>query len=273
MRFRLIPYDKESRTEPDCLAILDRLHEQGHLAAFARKSLHELGMNPERVARFVAGVEADAWIVSGASREVFEWFARQDCPTIGLFGRFSDVPIAGVGVRKSPVLVGLVRRLASLGHRRIVLVSHRERIVPSVALLERNFLAAMAECGIPTSSFNLPEWEPSNVGLRQCIDGLFELTPPTALIVDEPKHFIAIQNHLASKGLQVGRDVSMVCCDADPSFTWCHPTVTHIRWDVGKVVNHVVRWSNQVALGKHSLRQKLYDAVLVEGESIGPAPK
>ncbi|MCH7224987.1 substrate-binding domain-containing protein [Haloferula sp. A504] len=273
MRFRLIPYDKENRAEPDCLAILDGLHKQGHLASFARKSLHELGMNPERVARFVAGVEADAWIVSGASREVFEWFARQDCPAIGLFGRFSDVPIAGVGVRKSPLLASLVRRLASLGHHRIVMLSHRERIVPNVALGERNFLAAMAGCGIPTSPFNLPEWEPSNAGLRRCIEGLFRHTPPTALIVAEPRHFIAIQNQLTTRGIRVGQDVSMICCDPDPSFRWCHPTVTHMQWETKKVVNHVVRWSNQVALGKKPVRQKLYDAFLVEGESIGPAPR
>jgi hypothetical protein len=46
-----------------------------------------------------------------------------------------------------------------------------------------------------------------------------------------------------------------------------------MKWDLQKVVKHVVRWANSVAIGKDDHRQKLYDAELVEGGTIGPAPK
>jgi hypothetical protein len=37
-------------------------------------------MNVGRVARLVAGTEADAWIVSAGSHDVLEWFAAQAVP-------------------------------------------------------------------------------------------------------------------------------------------------------------------------------------------------
>jgi len=272
LRVRLLPYDQESRVAPDSLSVIDALNQQGYTAGFARKSLHDLGMNPRRVAHFVQHTQADAWIVSGASEEIFEWFSKQSVPAIGLFGRFTGKPIAGVGVRKSPIMEDLVRRLVKLGHRRIVLISHRERVAPEPALYERNFLRVLNECGIATGPYHLPEWEPDPAGLRRCLDSLFRHTPPTAMIVDEPQHLIAVQNHLRARGIRVPEEVSLICNDSDPSFAWCEPGITHMKWSHEKLVNYVVRWVNQVALGKPHQRQKLYDAELVEGGTMAPFP-
>lgn len=273
LRVRLLHYDQESRVAPDYLSVIDALHQQGYTAGFARKSLRDLGMKPERIANFVQRTEADAWIVSGASGEVFEWFANQEIPAIALFGRFLGQSIAGVGVRKSPIMEYLVRTLVSLGHRRIVLISHRERVVPEPALFERNFLRVLTDCGITTGPYNLPEWEPDQAGLRNCLGNLFRHTPPTAMIVDEPQHFIAVQNYLRARGIRVPEDVSLICNDSDPSFAWCEPSITHMKWSHEKLVNYVVRWVNQVAISKPHQRQKLYDAELVEGETIAAARK
>jgi DNA-binding LacI/PurR family transcriptional regulator len=272
LRIRVMPYDKESRIAPDYLGIIDGLHQQGFSAGFSRKGIHELGMDKGRVARFVKKNQADAWVVSGASQEIFQWFAEQEVPAIALFGRFTNVSIAGVGVRKSPIMEKLVRRLAALGHRRIVSLVHRERIVPKLALYEQNFQKVMTDCGITTGSFNLPEWEPSRAGLFDCLDTLFKHTPPTALILDEPRHFIAAQNYLITRGIRVPHDVSLICGDSDPSFSWSSPQIIHMKWEPEKLINHVVRWTNQVAVGKVSRRQKFYDAELVEGGTIAPPP-
>jgi DNA-binding LacI/PurR family transcriptional regulator len=272
LRIRLLPYDRETRYSPDHLAVLDELNRAGFEARLTRKSLRELGMNPARVARYVNGVEADAWIVSAGSSEVLAWFASQPTPALALFGAFSKVDIAGVGVRKSPMMVQLVRELAGLGHRRIVNLSHRERVVPEPALYQREFLSAMEACGLPTGPFNLPEWEPSREGLIECIDSLFTLTPPTAILIDEAQHFIAVQQHLASRGILAPRDVSLISGDPDPSFGWLRQPVTHMRWDLGKVVSRVTRWSRKVATGTKDRGHRYFHAELSAGGTIGPVP-
>lgn len=272
MRIRILLYDRESRYAPHHIALLDELHQAGFEARFTRQSLHELGMAPSRVAKLVGNTEADAWVVSGATPEVLDWFAEQAVPAMALFGRFSDMPIAGTGVRKSPIMSDLVCRLVALGHQRICMLSHRERLLPKPALYELNFLKALADCGITTSHFHLPIWDPSSKGLHQCLDRLFTHTPPTALIIEEPQHLIAVRQYLSSKGIHSPQHISLICSDSDPSFTWCDPPVTHMNWNLKKLVNHVVRWANQLANGKESWRQQLLNAELVEGGTIGPPP-
>jgi DNA-binding LacI/PurR family transcriptional regulator len=192
---------------------------------------------------------------------------------MALFGSFWDVLIAGTGVRKSPIMSDLVHRLVALGHQRICMLSHRERLLPDLALYELNFLKALADCGIATSSFHLPVWEPSREGLHQCVDTLFQHTPPTALIIEEAQHLIAVRHYLSSKGIHSPQHISLICSDSDPSFTWCEPPVTHMSWNLQKLVNHVVRWANHLANGKAGRGQRLLNAELVEGGTIGPPPR
>ncbi len=68
-------------------------------------------------------------------------------------------------------------------------------------------------------------------------------------------------------------DVSLVCTDPDPGFAWCLPSVAHIRWDYRPVVRRVVRWVNNVALGKDDRRQSRTKAEFVEGGMVGRVKK
>lgn len=116
-----------------------------------------LGVDAGRVKRFAEKTPADAWVVLAGSREVLEWFARQDVPALAMFGRFSDLPIAATGPRMIPALKIAVQRLVALGHRRIVVMVHSERRMPSPALFEQAFLDELKGLGIKTNlSYNLP---------------------------------------------------------------------------------------------------------------------
>lgn len=272
VRIRLLHYDQEDRFHPCNLAILAHLHESGFEAKFTRKSLHEdLGMNLSRVEKFVSNHDADVWIISGGSQEILTWFAERNKPAIAVFGSFYEVPIAGIGVRKSQCLVSLINDLTELNHQRIVLLSHRQRLTPKPAVFERIFLKTMASYGIQTGTYNLPIWEPSNSGLQRCLDELFQHTPPTALIVDEAKHLIATYSYLCRNRIRVPEDLSLICADPDPSFTWCTPQISHMQWSKINLVNRVVRWTVQVANGRVDKKQILINAKLVKGSSIGPA--
>ena len=67
------------------------------------------------------------------------------------------------------------------------------------------------------------------------------------------------------------KDVSLICTDGDPHFTWCRPSVAHIHWDYRPVVRRVVRWADNVSQGKEDRRQSLTKAEFVEGGMVGPA--
>jgi DNA-binding LacI/PurR family transcriptional regulator len=269
LRVAILPSVAEDRRLDYIVELRHELVEAGHVAFFPEKSLHELGMDVKRIARMVRKNEADAWVVVSASREVLEWFVGLGVPTFALFGRRRHLTLAGAGPDKVRAYREVVRHLAALGHRRIVLLALAARRLPEPGLPERAFLEELAAHDIPTGPFNLPDWEESPVGLQRLLDSLFKTTPPTALLIDEAHLFHAVKHHLSGQGIRIPGDVSLVCTDPDRSFGWCRPSIAHIRWDSGPVVRRIVRWAGNVARGRKDLRQTLTPAELVAGGTVG----
>lgn len=273
LRVAILQYEAADRLLPYILDLEHRLQTSGHLPAFAPKTLLDLGRDLKRVASLVGQQEADAWVVIGGSREILDWFSRQPVPAFALFGRRRGLPIAGGGPDKVPPTRQLVQRLVQLGHRRIVRLAREERRKPQPGALESAFLDELANQGITTGPYHLPDWEETPEGFKRCLDGLFRVTPPTALILDEALFLIVAQQHLARRGIVAPDRVSLICSDPDPSFEWFLPRVAHIRWDAGPVVRRIVRWVGNLAQGKADLRQSDTNAEFVEGGTIGPAAK
>jgi DNA-binding LacI/PurR family transcriptional regulator len=270
-RVTLLPYERAD-VEIDYVAETQRrLRAEGHTVEVAEKSLVELGMRTGRIARMVRHTATDAWVVFSAPREVLEWFVNRSVPTFAFFGRFRELPIAAAGLDKIPAFRAAIRRLAELGHRRIVLLQPKHNRVPTHAALVRESLEEMEANGIKTGSYNVPDWEQSPAGLRKCLDSLLTVSPPTAIIFDRPNELIGAQIHLAHKNILAPRDISLIC-DDDPAFEWCQPSISCIQWEIHSWVNRIVRWVGNVAKGREDSRQTFNKAKFVEKESIGPVP-
>lgn len=263
------PDDSKSYYNVD---VQHRLMEAGHSARFASKSLVELGMNTERIARFVARSPADAWLVFSGSREVLLWFSQQNMPTFALAGRRRGIEIASTGPDKVPALRAAVRRLVELGHKRIVMLAREVRRKPEPGAFEKVFLNELDASGIQHGPYNLPDWKEGAEGLQGLLASLFLHTPPTALVIEEAHTFLAAQHYLAQRGILAPRDVSLICDDPDPAFAWYRPTVAHIGWDGSQWSRRIVRWADNIASGKDDKGRSFTKAAFVEGGTIGPVP-
>lgn len=273
LRVAILGYEPPGQLPPQwALAMRQQLLDQGHSPFFVGKSLSELGMDLRRVARLVKRTPADAWVVAAASREVLEWFAQQETPAFALSGGRGGLPIAGTGPDKAPPYAEATRRLVALGHRRISFLCYRPVRLPQPVKSVQAFLDELEAAGIATGEFNLPDWEENREGFGRVLDSLFGLTPATALILDEAHLYNAAHHHLATRGLRVPHDVSLICTDPDPAFVWCDPSVAHIRWDYRLVMRRIIRWVDNVALGKNDRRQSFTKAEFVDGGTVGRAP-
>lgn len=272
LQVAILNYDPLGQTEGYKTELRHLLGEAGHTAFFTPKSLTELGMKVSRIRRLVEKTEADAWVVCAASREVLEWFSMQSEPVFALFGRRAGLPVAATGPDKPSAYTAATRRLIKLGHRRIALLCHEERRRPEPGATERAFLAELEAYQIPTGEFNLPSWKDTREGFQELLDGLFRVTPPTALLIDETHLFNATQQFLAKRSLQVPEDVSLVCTDPSPDFIWCEPSIAHMRWDARPVTRRIVRWAANVSRGRQDVRQTFVPAEFVEGGTIGRTP-
>ena len=245
------------------------LQEEGYTVIFTKKSISEMGSDTSKVANLVRGVGADVWIVIAGPRDVLSWFVENSIPAFALFGRRHGLPIAGIGPDKEKAYRFLVRHLVAFGHRRICLLTRPLRRVPSPGLVERAFLDELEAVGIPTSSYNLPDWDGKTETLGELLDSVWKFTPPSAMIVDEPPLFFSAQNHLARRGVLAPQNVSLICTDGDPYFEMLRPSIAHIRWDSRSWVRRVVSWVDGIAHGKTDKRQTLTNAEFVDGGSVG----
>ena len=273
LRIAILTFDLEADRRIGYMADLyHSLFEAGHTVLFAPRSQSEMQFNLEKISRLVEETEADGWVVLAGSREVLEWFAARPGPAFAVFGQRQELAIAGFGPDKAPAITAATRKLIDLGHRRIILLVRRARRVPVPSLSVVAFQDALKTAGIRVGNYNLPDWEESNAGFKQCLEALFGVTPPTALIVDEVPWFIATLQFLARRGLRVPGDVSLICTDDDPAFACCEPPIACITWDTRPLVRRVVNWAASVCRGKPDLRQTLTPAVFMDSDAISSSP-
>jgi DNA-binding LacI/PurR family transcriptional regulator len=272
LRVRILLYEKPDRKSDYLVELFHRLQDAGHDAGFATKTMGDLGMDLKRIARFIEATEADAWVVVAGPRDVLGWFAARSTPAFALFGRMPSVPIAGTGPLKSPAMSAAVRRLAELGHRRIVMLTREERRKPEPGRVERVFLEELRGHGIATGPYNLPDWVDDPKGFHRCLCSLFNHTPPTALIISTLELYAATQQFLCHRGIRVPQNVSMICSDPNPTYAWCDPTFSHIAYDSAAWPRNIMRWLNNVAHGKDDRRQIFTKAEFIDGGTVGPVP-
>ncbi len=272
LKVNILLSDPDDAMHHCMINIRDQLIRTGHLANFAPKSLSELKMDPMRIQKLIAKHPADAWIVQAASREVLQWLSQQPFPAFGLFGRIRNIPIAGAGTAKEPAILKAVSELYELGHRLIVMLVREEQCMPHPGPIPRAFLEALTAHGIQAGRYNLPHWQMSSDSFRNCLDSLFQHTPPTALFISEAPLFIAAQQHLAYKGIVAPNQVSMVCHDPSAAFHFCSPAISHIGYDLNPCIRRVLQWVKHVAADKPDHRQALSKSVFVRGGTIAPPP-
>jgi DNA-binding LacI/PurR family transcriptional regulator/biotin operon repressor len=273
MKMALLLAEAVDRNQNYYVQIDHELSKAGHTVVHPARSQLDLGMDEKRIGPLLESTEADAWVVAAASRSILEWFAARPEPTFALFGRREGLPMAGVGPDKVAAHVAVTRNLIELGHRRITHLTRQRRRLPQPGPTELAFLHELETRNLPVGNYNLPDWDDSKEGLQRCLHSLFLVTPPTALICNEPLIFTAALQFLTTRRLRVPKDISIVCSDADPNFAWSEPSVAHIRWDFRPVVHRIVTWANNVSRGKEDKRQTLTKAEFVEGGTMGRAPK
>jgi len=272
MRVCILSYDRNDRQLPYMIELQHLLEEAGHTPFFTDKTLVELKRKLSRVQRLVAATEADAWIVCAGPKDVLAWFAEQPVPAFALFGRRQGLPIASAGPDQSTAMVAIAEQFISLGHRRIVQLVMKERRYPEPGDPERHLLETLESHGIRTGPYNLPDWEEGPIGFQTLLTSLFQVSPPSALIVDDPTTLFApVQQFLQRRGLRVPEDVSLIITEPHPYLDWCRPSIAHVVWDNRPILRRILRWAGRVSRGQRDVQQTLTPTSIYAGGTIGPA--
>ena len=272
MKVAILLYEPEDADYHVIINLRNSLNNAGHTCVLAKRSQKELSWNLTKIKREVRNTDADAWIVVAGSRDILEWFSIQDFPSIAMHGHFIGLPIASGGASLQPAMAQAVNQMMELGHRRIVMIAQKTDLTPTPGKLYKAFLQQLEDNGIPTSSYNLPLWDSNPEELYRTLDSLFQVTPPTAIIVTDVVIFFPVYIHLLKKGLRIPEDVSLMLFDNHPQLEWCDPKVAHTHWDHRALNQRMLKWANNVASGREDLRQVFVDGEFIANETIASPP-
>ncbi|MBN8459110.1 MAG: substrate-binding domain-containing protein [Verrucomicrobia bacterium] len=255
------------------MGIWHGLEEAGHVCVFTPKTQEELGHNPARIIRMAKQIPADVWLVSAGSLEILQWFAAGEVPALAIGGRIKGLPIAGASRDPLPAFRAVFRDLIGMGHRRITLISGRERRLPSLSAIERTLKEEFETHGIPFGPFNVPDWEPTPDGLDARLRELFRVTPPTAIQVHSSSSSVGLLSFLHRHHIRVPEDVSIICESMENAMAWHRPALAHFSTDWDAILRRVLCWVDGVAKGREDRRQMATGAVFHPGGSIAPPGK
>lgn len=270
LNIALLDYDRYGLQEVFIVDLIHRLSSRGHTARLCEKTLMDVGMSVQRIARLVEKTDADAWIIRSAPAPVLNWFIKRQIPAFSIFGNFIHLPIAAIGIDYFPPTRDALHQLIDMGHRRIVLLCASGEANPSG--LWGSLLKELEMRGIPTGSYNLPRWVNTRDGFYQMLKSLFEHTPPTALIIEEPIHLIPVIQFCAHHGIRIPQDLSLVCMQHGSQFDYCHLPINTIDWSYQPITNRVERWIRNIARGKADMKQEFITADLIAGATVATAP-
>ncbi|ETX14590.1 LacI family transcriptional regulator [Roseivivax halodurans JCM 10272] len=167
--------------------------------------------------------------------------------------------------------------LIELGHRRIALVNGLEHMDFAHRRRE-GFLAALASHGlVPDPALMRGGEMTERLGYRAAADMLDGTSPPTAFLVSSMVTAIGVRRALHERGLELGRDVSVIIHDDDlgylrngddvPIFTATRASVREAGRRAAEMLLRMIRDPACAPL------QSLMEAELILGRSTGPAPR
>jgi DNA-binding LacI/PurR family transcriptional regulator len=271
LRVGMFLWGPSDRAQKFILDIQHSLAKAGYIVVLASKTLTDINMDPQRVAREVEKADADVWIASSAARPVLEWFVERNIPVFAIFGSCMNLPVAGFRLKDDSGLSQAREFLFTLGHRRIVMLLRRQHRAANPSHSVQNYSSWLMAKGISPTSFHLPDWDDTSKGFHQCLESLFRVTPHTAIMVDEGPQFVTTCLFLAQRGLRIPGDVSVVCLEPD-AFTSLEPgLIAQIEVDYSQIPKYVLRWVSHINHGKPYVKQHLAQSKYLNGSTVGVA--
>jgi len=231
------------------------------------------GANAARsLARLTGAHPARCWIVARSNRPLQEWFAASGRPALICGSAHPGVALPSVDVDHR----ALCRHSAALflrqGHRRLALFLERGGHGGDVES-EQGFREGLA--GAPDAlepEVCSPERAAASV-IRDLRRLLARPAPPTGLLLSNSYSYLTVHSYLASLGLRVPRDISIVSRDEETFLSFMYPRPTYYATPPGKFAHALHQALKRILAGDRSAFAIRIMPDLVKGESVGPVRK
>jgi DNA-binding LacI/PurR family transcriptional regulator len=249
-----------------------RLAEQGLALHFLSSGVFHLRHPQKRLERLVLENPSAAWVLHIASEPIQQWFDERDLPTLLFDSPFPGVKLPFVADDWEAAAFHAGLQLARHGHRMIGSLEYEERR-PGLLSIERGLERALAAAA-PGGRVVVFKDQMSAESVARSLDLAFSRKDrPTALVLTRAQQLLTCYSWLASRGIRVPGQVSLVSLADENWFEDFQPPTSYYLADVRRKGRHLAdRVLELVTMGRVTKRSVRLPREYVPGATIGPAP-
>jgi len=251
--------------------LMSLLQDTGHPLQIFHGAKYFGASASRSLARLTGAHPARCWLVARSNRPLQEWFAASGVPALISGSAHPGVALPSVDVDHR----ALCRHSAALflrqGHRRLALFLEHGGHGGDVESEQgfREGLAAAPDASEPAVCS--PERSADSV-IRDLRRLLARPEPPTGLLLSNSYSYLTVHSYLASVGLRVPRDISIVSRDEETFLRFMYPRPTYYATPPGKFALALHQALKRILAGDRSAFAIRIMPDLVKGDSIGRAP-
>ena len=211
------------------------------------------------------------WILALASPACQQWFARRGLPCLIAGSCHADVDLPFRDRDHRATCRHAAGVLLGLGHRKLAFVTQRTRLAGDLES-EAGFLEGVQRSRHSDAVAVVCHHDATAAGIAQLLKRLLAQKPaPTAMLVANAYHFLAVVSGLAELGWRVPADVSVISRDEDPFLSFLLPAparyVTSPRAFARSLLQPVLELLGGGAVSQRAVRLM---PQFVRGATIGP---
>lgn len=223
------------------------------------------------LARLTRENSARAWIVGGSNLPLQRWFASSGVPAIIAGSAHDGVALPSVDIDHRALCRHSAALLLRHGHRRLALfLEHGGHAGDAES--EQGFREGLAGVrGATEPLVRFPERSAASI-IREIRRLLALPHPPTGWLVSNSYAYLTVQSYLASVGLRVPADVSVVSRDDERFLRFLHPVPTFYSTRPARFARVLHQGLRRLLAGDASPFALRIMPDLLPGGSVGPAP-
>ncbi|WP_193211260.1 substrate-binding domain-containing protein [Luteolibacter marinus] len=272
LRIGLLAHRRLEQLPQPVLLEIDRIRDalagrNGSLEVFA-PAWYEQRNPAKRLAAMVADERCSAWVLLRSSAAVQEWFSRSGRPCLIRGYPHPGIDLPHLDVDWHATARHAAGRLWRMGHRRVAVLSPAEPLKGVEAAVR-----GVMELGEPGFEATTLVEDGSTAGVIRVLRRALKFSPaPSAILATRPRQAATALTWLASQGVKVPQDLSLICLAWEPFLDHLVPEISGYRIDPEAVAKLVVRRLERLAAGDTNPGGNAWISPLtVKGESVGPA--
>jgi LacI family transcriptional regulator len=177
--------------------------------------------------RLLAQHAHKCWILLLSAEAVQKWFEKQQIPCVVAGTIYAGINLPYCDLDHRAVCRHAAGLLLGRGHRHMALVIQKSRRAGDVES-EAGFTEGIRQSTHTGTEVMIGYHDATAAGIVATVKRLMQRHPtPTALLVNNPFHYLTVVGSLVRLGYRVPEDVSVMSRDGEPYFHYLIPAPTH----------------------------------------------